>query len=146
MEKKYEISNAFAFQKMVRHSGFKDVIAEGTNEMQVSDGYHTMDELYDHRICLWIALCKLWEETRSQSQWKEEDGRKYFTFRSKFHSDGSFFDGWFVLGIINKDGKQLTYHLPTAYWNECDFAKEFEKSPKWDGHTPDDVLERLKEL
>jgi len=26
---------------------------------KISDGYHTFDELYDHRITLWIALCRL---------------------------------------------------------------------------------------
>lgn len=48
---------------------------------------------------------------------------------------------------INKDkGEQITYHLPIKYWEECSFAPILEKAPEWDGHTPADVLNRLKSL
>jgi hypothetical protein len=67
-------------------------------------------------------------------------------WRSKLHSDGSSFDGWFILGIGKEKGKQITYHLPTVRWDEVSFAETLEKAPEWDGHTPDDVLERLKAL
>ncbi len=118
----------------------------GDDDMQVSDGYHTMDELYDHRTCLWITLCRLWENSYGQAQWKESEGRKFFTWRSKFHADGSSYDGWFILGILTKDGLQLSYHLPNSKWEETAFAETLDKAPEWDGHTPQDVLERLKKL
>jgi hypothetical protein len=31
-------------------------------------------------------------------------------------------------------------------WEETNFAPELEKAPEWDGHTPADVLDRLKAL
>lgn len=40
----------------------------------------------------------------------------------------------------------ISYHLPLSKWDECAFANEFEKAPEWDGHTSNDVLERLKQL
>ena len=118
----------------------------GQDDMFVSDTYHTMDELYEHRISLWIALCKLWEETRSESQWKTEEGRKFFSWRSKLHSDGTGYEGLFILGITLKNGQQLSYHLPESKWNEADFATTLDRAPEWDGHTPADVLDRLKNL
>ncbi len=97
------------------------------------DGYHTFTELYDHRITLWIALCRMYKIVS-------------FAWRSKLHSDGSSFDGWFILGLHNSEGKQITYHLPLSRWEEADFAETFDRAPEFDGHTSDDVLERLKKL
>jgi len=107
------------------------------------DGYHTFDELYEHRITLFIALCK-------EFQWGlKRDGVALtyrLSWRSKLHHDGTFFDGWFIMGIGKKDGKQITYHLPMSKWEETKFAETLEKAPEFDGHTSDDVLERIKKL
>jgi hypothetical protein len=100
---------------------------------QISDGYHTFGELYEHRIVLWMALCRLCSEL-GDNVWK-----------SKLHSDGSSFDGWFVLGITNNLGQQMTYHLPNEYWDQCDF-NVLDKSPEFDGHSSKDVLERIQNL
>jgi len=104
----------------------------------VSDGYHTFGELYDHRIELWIALCRELSASRESSE--------EVPWRSRLHSDGSSFAGWFVLGVGHSQGRQITYHLPLARWEECGFAQTVDKSPDFDGHTPANVLERLKKL
>lgn len=124
------------------------IVVEGENldTNLVSDGYHTFGELYEHRIQLWIAVCRLWDEFKSQSQWKTAEGRKYYAWRSLKHSNGSSYEGWFLLGIITKEGKQLSYHLPISKWDECEFATTKELAPEFDGHTSDDVLNRLKDL
>ena len=98
------------------------------------DGYHTYDELYDHRITIYIALCRFIYN------------KGPLVWRSKFHSDGTAWDGWFILGIFKQKGQQITYHLPMDRWDETTFASECPKAPEWDGHTPQDVLERLKKL
>jgi hypothetical protein len=109
--------------------------AEGEN-LEVSDGYHTFGELYEHRITLFIKLCVLYQKNNYyKSVWK-----------SKLHSDGSSFDGWFILGINKEKSKQITYHLPMDKWDITRFADELEKAPEWDGHTSNDVLERIKLL
>jgi hypothetical protein len=100
---------------------------------KISDGYHTFDELYEHRITLYIALCK--------SLRMEED-----IWKSKQHSDGSRIEGWFILGINKEEGKQITYHLPLSKWDECNFATTLATAPSFDGHNSNDVLERLKNL
>ncbi|MEC7753799.1 MAG: hypothetical protein VYB44_07200 [Bacteroidota bacterium] len=106
---------------------------------QVSDGYHTFKELYDHRIRLWITLCMVIADLNNP-----KDNPVWIT---TVHSDGSSWDGWFLLGLGKKKGQQITYHLPNSYWNECTrFATILDKAPEFDGHTSADVLERLKEL
>jgi hypothetical protein len=106
---------------------------------QVSDGYHTIQELYDHRIRLFIALCKAKNNHFL-------DGQDVNPWRSKTHSDGSCIPDWFVLGIGREKGVQITYHLPMSYWEETNFAETLDRAPDWDGHTSADVLERLKTL
>lgn len=107
--------------------------AEGEN-MIVSDGYHTFDELYEHREELFIALCRLAKEANHR------------VWRSKLHSDGSMYDDMFILGIGNEPGKQITYHYPIAKWERTEFAETLDHAPEFDGHTPGAVLERLKDL
>lgn len=70
-------------------------------------------------------------------------------WRSKNHSDGEICFGTgtqFVLGIEKEKGKQITYHIPIERWDETDFAETLEIAPEWDGHSSNDVLERLKSL
>jgi hypothetical protein len=108
------------------------------------DGYHTFDELYDHRIALFITLCRL-QSAGNQC----DDFNLHFVWRSKRHSDGELCFGtgtMYVLGIGTKPGEQVTYHLPIGRWDETGFARTLETAPEWDGHSSDDVLERLKHL
>jgi hypothetical protein len=97
-----------------------------------SDGYHTFDELYDHRVTLFITLCHF---VRTHQ----------FVWRSMTHSDGTSFEGWFLLGIGVESGRQITYHVPVSRWNETDFAQTRD-APPFDGHTSADVLKRLGDL
>ena len=93
----------------------------------ISDGYHTFNELYEHRHALFGAFIQL------NGGWK-----------SKLHSDGTMYEGWFIAGTeIN--GKQISYHLPIRLWDDFP-AIEKENTSVWDGHTPEDVVNRLKEF
>lgn len=116
---------------------------------KVSDGYHTIQELYDHRAVLYIALCKRvqdWMYSPAIRSLAGKDWASKKVWRSLKHSDGSMYEGWFVLGINRKKGQQITYHLPLSFWGDTDFAETLGKAPKWDGHTSADVLERIKNL
>lgn len=105
---------------------------------QISDGYHTFDELYEHRIELFLALCR---------EIYRYHGASASPWMSQLHSDGSSFDGWFVAGIGRESGQQITYHLPMKYWTRAaKSCRILEKAPEYDGHTSADVLERLKKL
>jgi len=104
------------------------------NVGEICDGYHTFNELYEHRIMLFIALCRVM------------NNYGVYVWRSKKHSDTSEWEGWFILGIRANRGEQITYHLPDDKWEFTDFADTRIMAPKWDGHTSEDVLERLKKL
>lgn len=104
----------------------------------ITDGYHSFGELYDHRIALFIGLAALVKERNWQDR-----ANVYRVWRSKKHSDGSACGGWFVLGIGEVSGEQITYHLPESVWEKTDFAETLELAPTWDGHTSADVLSRI---
>ena len=105
------------------------------------DGYHTFDELYNHRITLFIALCRHMHDLLAL-----EKPEKFKIWRSRLHSDGTAWDDWFIMGIGTKAGEQITYHLPMKMWSFTDFAESLEKAPEFDGHSSDDVLARLTAL
>lgn len=50
------------------------------------------------------------------------------------------------MGIGSVKGEQITYHIPIERWKETDFARTINQAPEFDGHTSEDVLERLKDL
>jgi hypothetical protein len=101
------------------------------NPGEVSDGYHTFNELYEHRCVLFIALLKC----EARTGWI-----------SKLHHDGSSFDGWFVAGLRLPTGN-VTYHLPNSMWETAVAANVWvrDRAPEWDGHTSADVVTRLRE-
>ena len=96
----------------------------------ISDGYHTFDELYHHRAVLFSVICNAY---------------KQFAWKSKLHADGSMYDGMFIVGIDTPNG-QATYHYNIdPYWNMFD-VKELETAPEWDGHTANDAINRIGSL
>lgn len=95
---------------------------------QISDGSHTFDELYYHRMILFSVICNTYREQAWKS-WK--------------HNDGTMYDDYFIVGITTKDG-DYSYHYHKDYWYEFN-VKELEYAPKWDGHMPDDI-KRLQTL
>lgn len=92
-----------------------------------SDGYHTFNELYDHRITLFITLMKSYPE---------------LSWYSQVHHDGSSIPGWFIAGMHLETG-DITYHLPEERLKNMTGLLQLEKAPRWDGHTSNDVLSRL---
>lgn len=94
----------------------------------LSDGYHTFNQLYHQRAVLFAALVKAYKD-RAWKSWKHEDGEKCFG------------EGWFIVGIDTPEGS-YTYHYEEKYWDmfEC---MELEKGKHWDGHTEKDVTRLL---
>ena len=92
------------------------------NKGELSDGYHTYNELYEHRMILFSIICN----TYSNQSWK-----------SKLHQDGTMFDDYFIVGINTIDG-QFTYHYELKYWDIFN-VKELPTAPEYDEHTPSDI-------
>ena len=96
----------------------------------LSDGYHTFNELYHHRAILFSVICNAMPD----KAWK-----------SKLHDTGDMYEGMFIVGIETPEG-QATYHYDIEpYWDMFK-VKELEKAPKWDGHTPQVAIDRLSKL
>lgn len=108
--------------------------AEG-EDLEVSDGYHTFDELYEFR--------KLYNATLF-NEWAQQG--KYDVHKSERHHDGEFcFDGgWFIVVATLPTG-DISNHYEMKDWDLFKCRVE-EKAKEWDGHTAFDVLKRLKDL
>lgn len=100
--------------------------AEGYSMGKVSDGYHTFEELYYHRMVLFSIICN----QNKDKAWK-----------SKIHADGTMYDNYFIVGITTDEG-DFTYHYEEKYWNWFN-VKELERAHKWDGHTSSDIKRLL---
>lgn len=93
----------------------------------LTDGYHSFNELYHHRAVLFAALCNLLPDRA----WK-----------SMRHHDGDMYDGMFIVGIETPEG-QATYHYDVdPYWDMF-HVKALRLAPEWDGHTPSETLRRI---
>lgn len=97
---------------------------------EVSDGYHAFNELYHHRALLFATICNL---------------HKSIAWKSKKHHTGDMYDGMFIVGVSTPTG-QATYHYDIdPYWDYFKI-KELPYAPEWDGHTPNDAIERIFSL
>lgn len=105
-----------------------------TEDGQISDGYHTFDDLYRHRRALTAVLASA--AAGFGDSWK-----------SKAHhpDDDPMFDGYFIVGVDLPTGI-ITYRYKLKYWDDFAGVPEVEHAPKWDGATPDDTVTRLLEL
>jgi hypothetical protein len=99
---------------------------------EVSDGYHTFNELYEHRNLLFCAFLSALTNEGRRDTWK-----------SHTHNSGDSYDGWFLAGV-ELCGHQVTYHLPDEMWELCYVANEYAVAPPWDGHSSADVIERIR--
>ena len=90
----------------------------------ISDGYHTFTELYDHRVALYLALCKL-------------SGLPCF-----YKLD---YEEWFCVYLETSEG-QISYHVPNKFLDSVKGFASYSKDHVWDKHTGGDVISRLTKL
>ena len=93
------------------------------NMKKVSDGYHTFDDLYEHRRKLSAIIFNL----ASDYAWKSHQ-----------HADGTMFDGDFIVGVSIPGVGDYSYHYDNEYWDEFK-VPEVESAPPYDGHKPEDI-------
>ena len=109
---------------------FIDVLQQEQLDMgEVSDGYHTFNELYYYRMLYNAAFFNLLP--------------KEWVHKSKMHHTGEecFGGGWFIV-MANLPTGQVSNHYELKDWDlfkvpEKEFADE------WDGHTPQEAAERI---
>lgn len=105
-----------------------------TSPDDLTDGYHTMAELYRQRM-LWHAMF-VNTATRAGT---------YKCVKSRRHHDGEpcFGGGWFIVQTVI-DGHVVAQHYESAFW-DLFHCREVETALAWDGSTPQqegDVIQR----
>lgn len=90
----------------------------------ISDGYHTFDELYEHRCLIYINLCQL---NYKLCAWRPD------------------FEGWFVLYFESHAG-QISYHVPNKFLPLIEGLVPRHDEWFFDGHKSKDVADRLYAL
>jgi len=88
----------------------------------ISDGFHTFNELYEHRMILFAVIC---------------NNHKELAWKSWKHDDNTMFDDYFIVGITTPEG-DYSYHYHKDNWDKFN-VKELKTAPKWDGHQSSDV-------
>ncbi len=104
----------------------------------VSDGYHTFNELYDFRKLYNAALFNEWYKFR----------KDIIVYKSKKHYDNvECFDGnWFIVVAILPNGQQISNHYELKDWDLFKIPEVPKSLHPYDGHTAQDVIKRLTEF
>ena len=118
---------------------FTDEMIEGLVEErkdmgEISDGYHTFNELYEYRL---LYNASMFNELAKQGL--------YDVHKSKRHSNGEIPFGdsnWFIVMAELPTG-QISNHYEMKDWDLFQIPEK-EKANVWDGHTPKDVAERIR--
>lgn len=134
------------------------------NENKISDGYHTFDELYEFRKVYNATLFNEWaidymRETNSYKKIRRADLHpeikehldnlkpKYNVHKSLKHNDGElcFGGGWFIVVAVLPDG-QISNHYKMEDWDLFKIPEKDKALFPFDGHTGQDVINRLKNI
>jgi hypothetical protein len=99
---------------------------------EISDGYHTFNELYHYRALLHAAWIN------SERFLKQHKSRKHSDGKFCFDADGE----WFVV-VIELPTGQFTNHYHSDYWDLFNIPEQ-ETADEWDGHTSREAAERLE--
>lgn len=116
-----------------------DQVDRKVNGSIAGDAYHSMEELYEFRMiyhALWVnAMCLAVKD--------HYDFFGYKTVKSWKHSDGEpcFGGGWFIV-VSETPAGQVSNHYKAEYWEFFQCA-EVDIPPEYDGHTSQNVLNRL---
>lgn len=102
----------------------------------ISDGYHTFDELYEHRCILYLAFVKSWADSTPNS--------RLDTYLCPEH-----YEGWDCL-TIRLRGKLISYHIKSElnhlYTFPYTLLSKNQQEAMYDGHSSEDVLARLEKF
>ena len=129
-----------------------DTKLERINEL--SDGYHTYDELYDFRKMYNAVLFNHWAihknllvDLQNPIKSQQVDTPLYGVHKSWRHNDGElcFGGGWFIVSAMLPTGL-ISNHYKAEDWDLFQVPEVEKALYEFDGHTPQDVLVRLKNL
>ena len=102
---------------------------EPKDKGEISDGYHTFNELYRYRMLYNAAFFNMLP--------------KDIVHKSKKHHDGEecFGGGWFIV-MANLPTGQISNHYELKDWDLFQIPEKY-TADEWDGHTPQEAADRL---
>lgn len=123
-----KVASSYPVDENTTYSKFIRVPDTGIDDL--SDGYHSFNDLYYQRAVLFAAIVNQ-NPDLSWKSFKHEDGKYCFDKNGE----------WFIVGVDTPEGP-YTYHYEKKYWDmfKC---KELECGRHWDGHTDKDVTRLL---
>ncbi len=110
-----------------------------TDDGDISDGYHTFEELYEHRNLLWILFTT--QASQARLGYLIADGKpSIFWVRDHYPE-------WDLI-LMRTDFGQMSYHVPNRYrplYGHIipEVAKD---NYEYDGHLSEDVIKRMEAL
>lgn len=131
-----EIKRRRLSNRYIDTEGYENELLEIIDSLQqeqdmgeVSDGYHTFNELYYYRMLYNAAFFNLLP--------------KKWVHKSKRHHTGEecFGGGWFIV-MANLPTGQISNHYELKDWDLFK-VPEKETADEWDGHTPQEAADRL---
>lgn len=97
----------------------------------ISDGFHSMQELYDYRMVYNAYAARHWYE------------KGIPVMKSRNHHDGEpCFGGEYFIVVAELESGQVSNHYPIEYWVIFDIP-EGDTPPEWDGHDSSLALRRM---
>ena len=107
----------------------RETMKEGYPIGTITDGYHSFDELYEHRNLLFLNFL-------IHADYREEV--------TTYYTEDPNIPGWILVVMKSKKLGQISYHMEEGY---SQFLKYITKIPweqhEWDGHTSQEVIYRL---
>lgn len=136
-----------ANQEMTKEYVINKIIARGCDTNKISDGYHTFGELYEFRKVYNAALFNEWAKYRVNPPDGSDEIPMFDVHKSWKHNDGKlcFGGGWFIVVAVLPFG-QISNHYEAKDWDLFKVPEVEKAKYPFDGHTSDDVLNRLKSL
>ncbi len=137
----------------------KAIIDKEIDPNLINDGYHTFKELYEFRKVYNAALFNEWATNYIQVTEVKKKGEdfvykkleptevRYNVHKSWKHFDGElcFGGGWFIVVAVLPTG-QISNHYKAEDWDLFKIPEVEKALFEFDGHTPQDVINRLKAL
>jgi hypothetical protein len=136
---------------MITHDLKEQCDLHGIEVEDIRDGYHSFNELYEFRKLYNAALFNEWglfeKRVTSDAGYHSTQKGKYNVHKSWKHHDGElcFGGGWFIVVAVLPTG-QISNHYKAEDWDLFKIPETEKALYEFDGHTSQDVVQRLKDL
>ena len=111
------------------------VLNSPDDDVEISDGHHTFEELYSYRLVYHAEAVKHWMSLGIE------------VVISLRHSDGELcFGGGYFIVVAQLPAGQVSNHYKLDCIDYFRTVPYVEIPPKYDGHTPQEALKRIQQF